>query len=225
MYFHFAILLLFRPFLNLKIKGSAVSPRSVCIEAARNILSLVKAYKDLYTLRRTPSLIPYLILTAGVMAMMEPLWKEARGGSPKADTIFYRSIEYLNELASSHGFARNAKFICEFFRQAWNVGTERDMDYDDREELNNIKNNHEFGLDWPHARTFFQPDTKLKRLRRGVSSSVARRNPSTRLSFHLFPLQGDPLRKIHIVHNQVMDEQYPSERLRTELEACGFEAL
>jgi len=159
--------------------GSPVSPRSVCIEAARNILSLVKAYQDLYTLRRTPSLTPYLILTAGVMAMMEPLWKEARGGSPKADTIFYRSIEYLNELASSHGFARNAKFICEFFRQAWNVGTERDMDYDDREELNNIKNNHEFGLDWPHARTFFQPDTKLKRLRRGVSSSVARRSHSS----------------------------------------------
>jgi hypothetical protein len=225
MYFHFAILLLFRPFLNLKIKGSPVSPRSLCIEAARNILSLVKAYKDLYTLRRTPSLTPYLILTAGVMAMMEPLWKDARGGFPTADTIFYRSIEYLNELASSHGFARNAKLICEFFRQAWNVGTERDMDYEDREELNNIKNNHEFGLDWPHVRTFFQPDTKLKRLQRGVSSSVARRNPSTRLSFHLFPLQGDPLRKIHIVHNQVMDEQYPSERLQTELETYGLEAL
>ena len=117
------------------------------------------------------------------------------------------------------------KFICEFFRQAGNVGTERDMDYDDREELNNIKNNHEFGLDWPHVRTFFQPDTNLKRLQRGVSSSVARRNPSTRLSFHLFPLQGDPLRKIGHVHNQVMDEQYLSERLRTELEAYGFEAF
>jgi len=226
MYFHFAILLLFRPFLNLKIKGSPVSPRSVCIEAARNILSLVEAYKDLYTLRRTPSLTPYLILTAGVMAMMEPLWKDARGGFPTADTVFYRSIEYLNELASSHGFARNAKFICQFFRQAWNVGTERDVDYDDQDEPKYIKNNHEFGVDWPHVQTFFRPDTNLKRLQRGVSSSVARRShSSTRLSFHLFPLQGDPLRKICHVHNHVMDEQYHSDRLRTELEANGFEEL
>ena len=112
-----------------------------------------------------------------------------------------------------------------FFRQAGNVGAESDMDYGDQAELKNTKNNHEFELDWPRVHTFFQPDTNLKRLQRGASSSVGLRSPSTRLSFHLFPLQGDPLRKIHNVNNQAMDEQCLSERLRTELEAYGFEAL
>ncbi|KAJ9651200.1 hypothetical protein H2198_009502, partial [Neophaeococcomyces mojaviensis] len=208
------------------IMGSSVSPRSVCIEAARNILSLVESYKGLYTLRRTPSFVPYLILTARLIAMMEMPLEEAGGGFPKADPTTYRGIEFLHELASSHGFARRAISICELFRQAWNVGIERDLDDDSREEPENIKNNHELGLDWPYVRTFFRPDTDLKRLYRGVSSSVARRcRPSTRLSFHLFPLQGDPLRKIHRVDNQVMDEQYPSDRLRKELEAYGFEEL
>lgn len=69
MYYHFAILLLFRPFIKLKILGSKVSPRDVCSQAADAIQGLLRSYSQLYTLRRTPSFVPYFVLTSAIMHM------------------------------------------------------------------------------------------------------------------------------------------------------------
>ena len=62
MYYHFAILLLFRPLIKLRIIGSSISPRDVCSQAADAITGLLRSYAQLYTLRRTPSFVPYFVL-------------------------------------------------------------------------------------------------------------------------------------------------------------------
>lgn len=69
MYYHFAILLLFRPLIKLGIVGSKVSPRDVCSQAADAIQGLLRSYSQLYTLRRTPSFVPYFVLTSAIMHM------------------------------------------------------------------------------------------------------------------------------------------------------------
>jgi hypothetical protein len=66
MYYQFAILLLFRPLIKLRIIGSNVLPREVCCQAADAIQNLLKSYSSLYTLRRTPSFVPYFVLTSSI---------------------------------------------------------------------------------------------------------------------------------------------------------------
>ena len=67
MYYHFAILLLFRPLVKLRIIGSYVIPRDVCVQAADAIQGLLRSYAQLYTLKRTPSFVPYFVLTSTIM--------------------------------------------------------------------------------------------------------------------------------------------------------------
>ncbi|CAJ2503423.1 Uu.00g108170.m01.CDS01 [Anthostomella pinea] len=67
MYYHFAILLLFRPLIKLRIIGSGILPRDVCSQAADAIQGLLRSYSSLYTLRRTPSFVPYFVLTSAIM--------------------------------------------------------------------------------------------------------------------------------------------------------------
>jgi hypothetical protein len=67
MYYHFAILLLFRPLIKLRIVGSSILPRDVCSQAADAIQGLLRSYSQLYTLRRTPSFVPYFLLTSSIM--------------------------------------------------------------------------------------------------------------------------------------------------------------
>ncbi|KAI1818640.1 hypothetical protein GGS20DRAFT_581396 [Poronia punctata] len=67
MYYHFAILLLFRPLIKLRVIGSSILPRDVCSQAADAIQGLLRSYSQLYTLRRTPSFVPYFVLTSSIM--------------------------------------------------------------------------------------------------------------------------------------------------------------
>lgn len=67
MYYHFAILLLFRPLIKLRIIGSSILPRDVCSQAADAIQGLLRSYAQLYTLKRTPSFVPYFLLTSSIM--------------------------------------------------------------------------------------------------------------------------------------------------------------
>lgn len=67
MYYHFAILLLFRPIIKLRIIASNISPRDLCLQAADAIQGLTRSYAQLYTLRRTPSFVPYFVLTSAIM--------------------------------------------------------------------------------------------------------------------------------------------------------------
>ncbi|KAK8110199.1 uncharacterized protein PG998_006656 [Apiospora kogelbergensis] len=61
-YYHCALLLLFRPFIRLRIDGSSVIPRDVCTEATDAVRRLTHSYAQLYGLQRSPSFLPYFTL-------------------------------------------------------------------------------------------------------------------------------------------------------------------
>ncbi|CAK7238464.1 hypothetical protein SEUCBS140593_010715 [Sporothrix eucalyptigena] len=67
MYYHFAILLLFRPLIKLRIIGFSATPKDICLQAADAIQGLLRSYSQLYTLQRTPSFVPYFVLTSSIM--------------------------------------------------------------------------------------------------------------------------------------------------------------
>ncbi|KAK5626664.1 hypothetical protein RRF57_002379 [Xylaria bambusicola] len=56
-----------QPLIKLRIIGSGILPRDVCSQAADAIQGLLRSYSQLYTLRRTPSFVPYFLLTASIM--------------------------------------------------------------------------------------------------------------------------------------------------------------
>ncbi|KAK5654556.1 hypothetical protein OQA88_7185 [Cercophora sp. LCS_1] len=73
-YYHYAVALTFRPFIEVRIASSGLSPRSICIQAADAIQGHLRSYSRLYSLRRTPSFVPYLVLmTSRVYLLVDGL--------------------------------------------------------------------------------------------------------------------------------------------------------
>jgi hypothetical protein len=77
MYYHFAVLLLFRPVLRIRIIGSTVVPIDICLQAANNIQNILQTYSELYTLKRTSSLIPYFVLASTTIHLAEGAYSNA----------------------------------------------------------------------------------------------------------------------------------------------------
>lgn len=153
MYYHFAIVLLFRPFIKLRIRGSEVSPREICSEAADAIMGLSKSYSQLYTLQRTPSFVPYFVLTSSIMhlaiaASRTPSQEEHQTGgvstqqppsghppagvvSPQVDPHVTKSINQgiadLTEMAPCHHFAEQALNILRYLARKWNIEVDVDV--------------------------------------------------------------------------------------------------
>lgn len=138
MYYHFAILLLFRPLIKLKIIGSNVYPREVCTQAADAIQGLLHSYAQLYTLRRTPSFVPYFVLTSSIMhlaiaASAPPTQSDQEGPAPilkdpseadlgeKVARSINQGIEDLAEMAPCHHFAEQALNILRYLAKKWNI--------------------------------------------------------------------------------------------------------
>ncbi len=141
MYYHFAILLLFRPLIKLRIIGSKVSPRDVCSQAADAIQNLLKSYSQLYTLRRTPSFVPYFVLTSTIMHLAIGATKvssalngaastgtDAMGESakinPHVSDSLTQGIADLAEMAPCHHFAEQALNILRYLAKKWNIDVE-----------------------------------------------------------------------------------------------------
>jgi len=115
MYYHFAILLLFRPFIKLEIVESGVSPRDVCSQAADAISTLVHSYAQLYTLRRTPSFVPYFVLASGITHLV------ALGTGRGGPVPIHQGIADLKTMAGCHGFATRARDILRFLADHWEL--------------------------------------------------------------------------------------------------------
>lgn len=142
MYYHFAILLLFRPLIKLRIIGSTVSPRDVCCQAADAIQGLLRSYSQLYTLRRTPSFVPYFVLTSAIMHLAigavdtsgdpqnptpENLEAAAKLDS-RVSVSFKQGISDLAEMAPCHHFAEQALNILRYLAKKWNIDVEISSD-------------------------------------------------------------------------------------------------
>lgn len=136
MYYHFAILLLFRPLIKLRIIGSKVSPRDVCSQAADAIQGLLRSYSSLYTLRRTPSFVPYFVLTSAIMHLavgattvksddedddMERDMERAAKIDPHVVESITQGIADLTEMAPCHHFAEQALNILRYLAQKWDI--------------------------------------------------------------------------------------------------------
>jgi hypothetical protein len=150
MYYHFAILLLFRPLIKLRIIGSSISPRDVCSQAADAITGLLRSYAQLYTLRRTPSFVPYFVLTSSIMHLaiaaagassqssksgdIAQSGQGARGPAALAPHVIdalSRGIADLTEMAPCHHFAEQALNILTFLAKKWNIDVEIKATMDD----------------------------------------------------------------------------------------------
>ena len=129
MYYHYAILLLFRPFIKLSFTSSGVSPRDVCGQAADAISALVNSYSQLYTLRRTPSFVPYFVLTSCITHLV------VLGNSCGGPENLKQGIRDLKEMTNCHGFAIRAMDILRYLIKHWDINVQLDEEFGDRDEL------------------------------------------------------------------------------------------
>lgn len=185
MYYHYAILLLFRPFIKLDIVGSGVSPRDVCHQAAQAISTLLTSYNQLYTLRRTPSFVPFFILASTITHLM------ALSNRQDGAERLHQGMSDLKIMADCHGFATRARQILSFLCVIWNVDIILEHlpgdDSNDKEEIylecrpKTISTNN-WGLN-------VQPEDIIPNISpaQGVDE-----NPL----FWLFPFQGRPLLEV-----------------------------
>lgn len=118
MCYHFALLLFFRPFIRLRFVDSNVVPREVCLEAANAISSLVRAYRQLYTLHRTPALVPYMAFSSSIIHLINA----GSESSPLTSASqVMQDIADLDEMAQSHTCARRARQILVRMADNWTV--------------------------------------------------------------------------------------------------------
>ncbi|KAB8295818.1 hypothetical protein EYC80_008640 [Monilinia laxa] len=125
MYYHYAILLLFRPFIKLSLLGSGVSPRDVCNQAADAISALTGSYAQLYTLKRTPSFMPHFILASSIIHLV------TLGNTKKGTEKLIQGISDLEDMANCHGFSGRACDILRHLARRWNI----DVSNNSEEEL------------------------------------------------------------------------------------------
>lgn len=101
MYYQFAIISLFRPFVKIESFNSDTSPRSVCFEAAESIAVLLKCYDELYTLRRIPFIVPYVILASTTSYLTD------MSNSRVAESLRF-SLDALGRMGVCNRFASHA---------------------------------------------------------------------------------------------------------------------
>ncbi len=176
MYYHFVILLLFRPFIKLEIVGSSVSPYDVCKQAADAIAALANSYSQLYTLRRTPAFVPYFVLTSSITHLV------VLGMSGGGTEHISQGIAHLKVMAECHGFARKAGEILTFLAHDWEIDAvyAEDDDEADPKSLGRPRSN---------SGNLFAPNVELKDIFDGMNPVKANKSPL----FRPFPFQGRPV--------------------------------
>ncbi|KAK4938268.1 hypothetical protein LTR10_021247 [Elasticomyces elasticus] len=171
-----------QPFFNTGLGDTVKVIRVACAEAADNILSLIRTYKNIYGLRRTPAFLPYLVLSAELGRMADH-----KTGEHKNELYHTPGLQYLKELALAHPFAIRTISICRYFRRGWGIEAspedERDLPEDSEQEGDGVAMSHEL--------TFFRPDVDLERHHEGVPRYEPMRDHRRNTKrFVLFPLQG-----------------------------------
>lgn len=195
MYYHYAILLLFRPFIKLSLLGSSVSPRDVCNQAADAISALAGSYAQLYTLRRTPSFVPHFILASSIIHLV------TLGNTKKGTEKVLQGIADLEDMANCHGFSRRACDILRHLARKWNI------DVSNNSEEESEPSTLEFQAR-PSSVSLNQFCTTVDEsdMMRGIGLAGDEENPL----FWPFPMQGRPL----MAYNGDSLEKLGFERLR-----------
>lgn len=116
MYYYFATILLFGPFVQLSFLNSTILPLEVCVQAADAIISLLGSYQQLYSLRRTPCFVPMISLAARTVHIVQA---SLLGQSDPADLI---STLGLHEMTMSYKIATRVMEIIKVIQQLRNSG-------------------------------------------------------------------------------------------------------
>ncbi|PHH87180.1 hypothetical protein CDD83_9208 [Cordyceps sp. RAO-2017] len=213
MYYHFAIMLLFRPLIKLRMIGSKVLPRDVCSQAADAIQGLLTSYSQLYTLQRTPSFVPYFVLTSSIMHLAigassmqstgsedEPdKAKSAATWGPRVSKALKRGVADLTEMAPCHHFAEQALNILRYLARKWSV----DVDVGDQGRLT-AEEYDRLARPYTSSLNFFSPNFRTGDLVcRWGTGTEARESPTLATKtaadsmknplFWPFPMQGRPI--------------------------------
>ncbi|KAM3549715.1 hypothetical protein ARSEF4850_008711 [Beauveria asiatica] len=119
-----------QPFIRLRIAGSEIVPKDVCLQSASSIHTLLKCYAQLYTLRRTPTFLPHFILTSSITLLIIGVLSarpDPNGGGTKVDPGIVDDvklgIDSLEEIAPCHHFAEQAVNVLRYLAVKWNVHT------------------------------------------------------------------------------------------------------
>ncbi|PVH86370.1 hypothetical protein DL98DRAFT_582939 [Cadophora sp. DSE1049] len=179
MYYHTAILLLFRPFVKLNITGSGVSPRDLCHQAANTISILLKSYSDLYTLERTPSFVPYFVLASTITHVI------TLGNQQAGPEQVQAAVADLRQMESCHGFANRALNIVRFLIAHWDVTFT--MLHSDEEDAQ--QDFAELCQSSSSSMNFFCPNVETTDIVNGIGPVPQGGTPL----FWPFPMQGRPL--------------------------------
>lgn len=177
MYYHFAILLLFRPFIKLRFIGSDVVPRDICSQAADAISALARSYSRLYTLRQTPSFVPYFVLTSSIIHAVIL----ADGASSPQQLL--QGVADLKEMGTFHIFAVRALDILQYLVHYWQIDIGINGSYGEG-QVRELR--RRFSI-LPNQ---FRPDIDLENMVQSIKLvSTVEENPL----FLPFPMQGWPL--------------------------------
>jgi len=182
MYYHYAILLLFRPFIKLDIIGSGVSPRDVCGQAADAITMLVNSYSQLYTLQRTPSFVPYFVLTSSISHLV------TFGNSREGPEKLKQGIADLKEMTDCHGFSIRALDILRYLIIHWGVDIVLDEENISEQDMEKLCRPSSTSLNQ------FCPNIASTDIVNSIGPAAQTDNPL----FWPFPLQGRPLLDVGI---------------------------
>lgn len=169
-----------------------MSPQIVCIQAAESIASLVQSYRRLYTLRRTPSFVPYMILTSDLALLIANGTRLHESRSIDAGNHDINWVRTLEELSVPHLFARKSTDILRHFARLWRIPMPGNLphDYHQSQMVKDLDTSREA----LSPKTFFDPRANLappaaKPRTEGVNLSLS---PSD-IIFSLFPAQEIPL--------------------------------
>lgn len=133
MYYQFIIMQLFRPLVGLRIIGSQVSPRDICLEATRAIQNLLTSYSQLYTLKRVPYFMPYFVLTSSITQFtIIAATVQASGLNMTTDShvseLLKQGIDSLAEMTPCHRITKHTSRIICFLPKKWNINVGVDTD-------------------------------------------------------------------------------------------------
>lgn len=177
LFYHSATLLIFQPYFDLRLSTSAVVPKEVCYQAADAIVAIVTSYSELYSLRRTPSFVPYFVLIATIIHMVAV---EADNPDDNARKRLLEGISHLEEMSKCHGFALRAISALRYLARRWKVDLSPEVGDPDVSEMDNTAS---------AAPGQFYPDYTILQTLQSLQPILSSRDPQL---FSSVPTQGLP---------------------------------
>ena len=98
MYYHTVVLHLFRPFLKVDPADPLIAAQEICMECADKATGLLATYRQVYGLRRIPTVAVHIALTSSIIHLLH---------LPSASAAHHlaQNITSLREMALNHAFS------------------------------------------------------------------------------------------------------------------------